>query len=127
QHLQAVRERIEAEPIELMNASQVKLHLHDLRRWLENHPNGLAVLPAAWPASLVDEANAATFVRDLKTIARETDAAIVLPWWLRHRVERELMLKDLAGTGAAEEDTDMVLLVGHDVGGDIEELRIAKN
>lgn len=72
------------EPIDILETRRMRDTTQDVRRWLEKHPAGLVVLLAAWPLSLIAEPNdAATFVRDMKTLARETESAIAIPWWLR--------------------------------------------
>lgn len=99
-----------------------------LERWLARHPGGLVVLPAAWPASLGrDEQDAAAFVRTMKGIARRHDGAIAIPWRLNEhrRFDQRPQLRDLAVSGAAEDDADLVLLFhssDHGV-----EIRMAKN
>jgi len=126
--LRVARDRIGSQPIELMRTARLRNNIVDLKRWLESHHGGLAVIPAAWPTSLLEDSeHAGGFVRMLKAMARETDSSIMIPWWLRARIERDSELRDLQGAGAAEEDTDLVILVHHDAVGDIDEIRIAKN
>jgi hypothetical protein len=126
--LNTARERIGSQPLELMRTARMRNNMCDIQRWLENHPNGLAVIPSAWPTSLVEAPEqAAGLVRTLKTLARETEATIAIPWWLRAGTNRDAQLDDLSNAGAAEGDTDLVVLVGHDMMGDVDEVSIAKN
>jgi len=49
--------------------------------WLDAHRNGLAVLPAAWPALAGhDETVAAGFVDTMSAMARTSESTIVMPW-----------------------------------------------
>lgn len=82
--------------------------------WMGTHTGGLVLLPAAWPASLgSDEDEAAAFVREMKAIARGSDGSIVIPWRTNshRRSDQRPSLRDLAVSGAAEDDADQVLLV----------------
>jgi hypothetical protein len=100
----------------------------DVSRWLRDHENGLAILPAAWPASLCgDEDRAAAFVRRMKAIARETSGTILIPWKLNasRRNDPRPMLRDLAVSGAAEDDADLVVLFHRSEYG--VEIRLEKN
>jgi hypothetical protein len=102
-----------SQPLEISGSVRYSGAPDLLERWFEHHPGGLAVLPAAWPASLGgDEEAAAAFVREMKTIARTHDGAILIPWRVgdRHRLDRRPQLHDLAVSGAAEADADLVLL-----------------
>ena len=100
-------------PIEMSRSSGYKNEFEVVEKWLELHPGGIVVMPAAWPASLGnDEQGAAAFVRELKEIARTYDGAIAIPWHLNdhRRLDKRPQLRDLAVSGAAEDDADLVLL-----------------
>lgn len=126
--LLAVRQTIGDRPIDVMTTKMAKDTTGEIRSWLRAHSGGLVVLPAAWPTSLVaDSEQAESFIRDLKDLARSTGGTIAIPWWLRARAARNAQLADLSNAGVAEGDSDLVILVGHDVMGDVEDLRIAKN
>jgi len=126
--LKIAREKIGSQPLELMHTRRMRNNMLDIQRWLQNHPGGLVVIPAAWPTSLVEEPEqAAALVRNLKLLARETNTAIAIPWWLRAQTNHHAQLDDLANAGAAEEDTDLVMLIRHDTMGDLDEVSIAKN
>lgn len=120
--------RLGQEPISLIDAVVYQGRADEVGRWLEEHPGGAAIVPAAWPASFGrDEDGAADFVRSLKAIARETGGSIVIPWRLNSHVRNDPrpMLRDLAVSGAAEDDADLIMLV-HDREDGIE-IRIEKN
>lgn len=81
--------------------------------WLQAHAGGLVVFTSAWwVSSCGDEWEAARFVRWLKEVARSTQGTIVVPWRVNetHRMDRRSQLRDLALTGAAEDDADQVVL-----------------
>lgn len=114
-------------PLELAE-SRHKGSAEVVEKWLQAHTGGLAVLPAAWPASLGhDEEGAAEFVRTLKAIARSTEGTIMIPWHVNasRRLDARPRLHDLAVSGAAEDDADLVVLFHESDYG--VELRVAKN
>lgn len=126
--LEEARREIASMPIEVSDSIVHNGNTDDVAAWLRDHENGLAVLPAAWPASLGgDEDRAADFVRNMKAIARETAGTVLLPWKLNanRRNDPRPMLRDLAVSGAAEDDSDLVILFYESEYG--VEIKLAKN
>lgn len=126
--IDAARQQLADSTLELALSNDAQANENLLRRWSRSHAGGLVILTAAWHLSLVTDSDAANaFVRRLKEVSKETSTTIVVPWWIAPFDSLEAGLTALHGAGAAQEDTDLVVLMKTDRYGSLDEIRVAKN
>lgn len=122
------KDKLASATLEIALSQDAEANVTLLRRWARSHSGGLVILMAAWHLSLVTDSDLANaFVRRLKEVAKETSTTIVLPWWIAPFDDIEAGLALLHGAGAAQEDTDLVVLMKNDFYGSLDEVRVAKN
>lgn len=126
--IDAARQKLAESTLELALSTDAQANENLLRRWARSHAGGLVILTAAWHLSLVTDSDASNaFVRRLKEVAKDTATTIVVPWWIAPFDSLEAGLAALHGAGAAQEDTDLVVLMKTDHYGSLDEVRVAKN
>lgn len=126
--LDEAKDKLANATLELSLSQDAEANEALLRRWSRSHSGGLVLLTAAWHLSLITDSDAANaFVRRLKELAKETQTTLVLPWWIAPFDSVEAGLSLLHGAGAAQEDTDLVVLMKTDNYGSLDEVRVAKN
>ncbi len=126
--LEEAKDKLASATLELSLSQDAEANEALLRRWARSHSGGLVLLTAAWHLSLITDCDAANaFVGRLKQVAKETSTTLVLPWWIAPFDSVEAGLTALHGAGAAQEDTDLVVLMKTDRYGSLDEVRVVKN